>query len=74
MGLQPSADDGDTSAAWFFEALAFENRPVEPHVRYATTLEDLTEHNRGWRAQAEAALRTPPSVPPAATTTSAAAR
>lgn len=71
MGLRPAADDGDTSAARFFEALAFENRPVEPHVRYATTLEDLTGYGRGWRAQAEAALRAP-AITSAATTTSAA--
>lgn len=61
MGIQPSGGPGDTSAAAFFEALAFENRPVEPDVEYATQAADLAHHNRGWLERARAALDAPPA-------------
>jgi hypothetical protein len=59
MGVQPAPSGGarDATADEFFEGLAFENRPVEPDVRYATTVEDLEGANRGWLEQALAALR-----------------
>jgi hypothetical protein len=58
MGLQRAAQGsaGESSADAFFEALAFENRPVEPHVSRATTVEDVRGANAGWRAAAEAQL------------------
>lgn len=57
MGVQPSGGAGEeASADEFFAALALENRPVEPHRRYATTRADLVDHGRGWREQAWAAL------------------
>jgi hypothetical protein len=40
----------------FFDALAFENRPVLPDVPYATRIEDILSHNRGWMQQVDAAL------------------
>ncbi|BDG05475.1 S41 family peptidase [Anaeromyxobacter oryzae] len=64
MGVQPAPSGGarDATADEFFAALAFENRPVEPQVHYATRLEDLTGHNRGWLEQTVAALRVAPAV------------
>ncbi len=64
MGVQrrvPAADErrrGD-SPEEFFRTLALENHPVPPDVPYATRLEDLTGHNRGWLEQADAALSGP---------------
>lgn len=40
----------------FFRVLTFENRPVQPDVPYATKLDDLIHHNRGWLEQVDAAL------------------
>jgi hypothetical protein len=58
MGVTPPAGlTRDATADQFFSALAFENRPVEPHVRYETGRDDLTDHNRGWLEQTLAALR-----------------
>jgi hypothetical protein len=45
------------SPAHFFSELALENRPVSPDVPYATSAEDLTDVNAGWRAAVDAALR-----------------
>jgi Peptidase family S41 len=61
MGVQRALPgDGEkrtaVPAAEFFETLAFENRPIAADVPYATRLEDLTDHNRGWLEKAEAAL------------------
>jgi len=58
MGVQASARKGAAppSSDDFFRALAFENRPVPPDVQYATTLDDLQHHDRGWLAQAARAL------------------
>jgi hypothetical protein len=59
MGVQRAgrpARRGERTADEFFESLALENRPVVPDVAYATRLEDLTAHNRGWLAQVEAVL------------------
>lgn len=64
MGVQPEALDG-ASADDFFSALAIENRPVEPHVPYETTVEDLTGANRGWRELVDAALGAPRPAPAA---------
>jgi hypothetical protein len=54
MGVQASARKGAAppSSDDFFRALAFENRPVAPDVPYATTLDDLQHHDRGWLALA----------------------
>jgi hypothetical protein len=59
MGVQVNATAGarQASADVFFEQLAFENRPVEPDVPYATTRDDLLHRNRGWLAAARAALQ-----------------
>jgi hypothetical protein len=60
MGVLPAGDGArDASAERFFDLLAFENRPVVPHVRYATTLDDLLHGNRGWLEQVEAARALP---------------
>jgi hypothetical protein len=40
----------------FFESFGIENHPVEPRVRYDTTLEDVTEAGRGWLHQVDAIL------------------
>jgi len=58
MGVQPAGYEPRPSAdaSAFFGTLAFENRPVEPHEPYATSLEDITSSNAGWRAVAERAL------------------
>ncbi|WP_243338067.1 S41 family peptidase [Anaeromyxobacter soli] len=62
MGVQPLepgaplAAHAERSAEEFFAALAFENRPVQPDVPYATSVEDITGHNRGWLEQVEAVL------------------
>jgi hypothetical protein len=72
----PGAAAVDADA--FFRALALENRPVEPDVRYAPRLEDVTDHGRGWLAAAEAALFPPQAAPvasaPAAPAPAAAAQ
>jgi hypothetical protein len=52
----PAEQRAERSADEFFRALAVENHPVPPDVPYATGLEDVTGHNRGWLAKAEAAL------------------
>lgn len=59
MGVQLAAATGVTqaSAEQFFAQLAFENRPVEPDEPYATTREDLVDHDRGWLRAARAALQ-----------------
>jgi hypothetical protein len=58
MGVQPAglAPRPAPDAAAFFSELAFENRPVVPHVAYETSVEDLVSANAGWRAAAERAL------------------
>jgi Peptidase family S41 len=61
MGVQPPPGGtgrkrSDVPADDFFEKLAFENRPVTPDVPYATRLDDLTHHNRGWLEKVEAVL------------------
>ena len=61
MGVQralpvASQGRGERPAAEFFQALTFENRPVLPDFPYATTLADLTSHNRGWLERVDAAL------------------
>ncbi len=58
MGVLPASRRGEAppSADDFFRALAFENRPVLPDVPYATTLEDVREHDRGWLEQVDRAL------------------
>lgn len=58
MGVQVNAISSarQASAQTFFEQFAFENRPVEPDVAYATTLDDLLHGNRGWWQAARAAL------------------
>jgi hypothetical protein len=61
--LRGKGGDDAASAERFFGALALENRPIEPDVRYATSLADLTHHNRGWLEQVEAALRRRATVP-----------
>lgn len=53
MGVQPAlpaegARRAGVAAPEFFARLSLENRPVPPDVRYAPTLEDLGQHNRGW--------------------------
>jgi len=40
----------------FFDAYGIENRPVQPDVPYAPTLDDLVSHNRGWLERVEAIL------------------
>jgi hypothetical protein len=59
MGVPRSADAAPPGADEFFASLALENRPVEPDLGYAPTLEDLTGHNRGWLARVEAVLFPP---------------
>ncbi len=75
MGVQrvlPVSDGarGERSSEEFFQTLAFENRPVQPDLPYATHLDDVTGHNRGWARQVDEALfgaRGPtPSAPPPA--------
>jgi hypothetical protein len=58
MGVQHAlpAAPGDRPADEFFRSLALENRPVQPDVPYATRLDDLTHHNRGWLEQVDTAL------------------
>jgi len=58
MGVQATVDAGPlrTDARRFFADLAFENRPVQPDLSYATTREDIVSGNRGWLAAARAAL------------------
>jgi hypothetical protein len=61
MGVQrglplASQGRGERPAAEFFQALAFENRPVQPDLPYASTLADLNGHNRGWLERVDAAL------------------
>jgi C-terminal processing protease CtpA/Prc len=59
MGVQVTAAAGirQASAEVFFDQLAFENRPIEPDVAYATTLEDILQRNRGWLRAAREALQ-----------------
>jgi hypothetical protein len=59
MGVVPAGAGASrtTSAERFFSDLALENRPVVPDVPHATTVDDLTGGNAGWRAAAERALR-----------------
>ncbi len=52
----PTILQGEAPASEFFQSLTFENRPIAPDVAYATRADDLTHENRGWRAEAEAAL------------------
>lgn len=67
MGVQPALGRArGATAEEFFSALALENRPVQPHVFYATDLGDLTGHGRGWLAQTLSALRRAGSVAPTA--------
>ncbi len=47
---------GERTADEFFQALAFENKPVQPDLPYATRLEDITGHNRGWARMVDEAL------------------
>lgn len=60
MGVQrelPLAGKGrQPSAETFFASLAFENRPVEPDVPYATTADDLRDANRGWLERVDEVL------------------
>jgi hypothetical protein len=60
FGVEPRPDTcvdrREISSAEFFGALALENRPVEPHLRYATRRADLVAHGRGWLEQVEAVL------------------
>jgi hypothetical protein len=62
MGVQPLepgaplAARAERTAEEFFTALAFENRPVQPDVPYATSTADITGRNRGWLEQVEAVL------------------
>ena len=62
MGVQalqadaPLAAQAERSAEEFFTALAFENRPVQPDVPYATTAADVVGHNGGWLEKVEAVL------------------
>jgi hypothetical protein len=60
MGIQrelPLPGKGrEPSAEAFFASLAFENRPVEPDVAYATTVDDLREANRGWLERVDEVL------------------
>jgi hypothetical protein len=57
MGVPRAPRDGATAdAEAFFQALALENRPVEPDVVYAPGIEDVTDHGRGWLAAVDAAL------------------
>jgi hypothetical protein len=60
MGVQRTLPEGDArrerTAREFFATLAFENRPVEPDIRYATRLEDVTGANRGWLEQVDEVL------------------
>ncbi len=62
MGVQPLepgaplAARAERTAEEFFTALAFENRPVQPDVPYATSVADITGHNRGWLEQVDAVL------------------
>jgi hypothetical protein len=61
MGVQrvlPVSDGarGERPSEEFFQTLAFENRPVQPDLPYATHLEDLTGHDRGWARQVDEAL------------------
>ncbi len=77
MGVQhalPAARrDGDLPADEFFQALTFENRPVLPDVPYSTRLEDVTDHNRGWMRQVDAAVFGAPGVAVVARSPAAAA-
>jgi hypothetical protein len=61
MGVQRALPaDGErrasVSADEFFGSLAFENRPVAPDVRYATSVEDITGRNRGWLEKVDGVL------------------
>lgn len=58
MGVQHAlpVTPGDRPADEFFQGLTFENRPVRPDVPYATRLDDLSHHNRGWLEAVDAAL------------------
>jgi hypothetical protein len=61
MGVQPALPPaeggaGERTSADFFRELAFENRPVQPDVPYATRLDDVTGHNRGWVQQVDRVL------------------
>jgi hypothetical protein len=47
---------GERTSEEFFQALAFENRPVQPDIPYATRMEDITGHNRGWARLVDEAL------------------
>jgi Peptidase family S41 len=47
---------GERPTDEFFNGLGFENRPVRPDIAYATRLDDVTGHNRGWLDQVDAAL------------------
>jgi C-terminal processing protease CtpA/Prc len=65
MGVQVAAASGvkTAPAQQFFERLAFENRPVQPDVPYATARHDVVEHNAGWLAATLAALGRPRPEP-----------
>ena len=68
MGVQRALPEPcarkDSSDA-FFARLAFENRPVQPDVPYATRLSDLAGQNRGWLARVDEVLFGEPAVRPA---------
>jgi hypothetical protein len=59
MGIAPGGTElsATVTASRFFAELSIENRPIAPDVPYATTRDDLTRSNAGWREAAEAALR-----------------
>jgi hypothetical protein len=59
MGVPPTATDAAPGPDEFFATAALENRPVRPDVPYAPSLEDLTDHNRGWLARVVALLFPP---------------
>jgi hypothetical protein len=61
MGVQRANAVGDgargqRTSEEFFQGLAFENRPIQPDIPYATRLEDITGHNRGWARMVDETL------------------
>lgn len=52
MGVGKDMEASTVDPALFVSALALENRPVQPDLSYAASLEDIRFENRGWRAAA----------------------
>lgn len=59
MGVPASATAPAPGPDEFFSTAALEGRPVRPDVAYAPTLEDVTDHGRGWLARVVALLFPP---------------